>query len=65
VVTHFPCPYLQTQVELTEERERHIAERHPDLLLEQRTCIADTLAESDQVRLQYAIEECTVVHSLV
>jgi hypothetical protein len=50
VVTHFPCPYLQTEVELTEERERHIAERHPDLLLAHRTCIADTLAEPDQVR---------------
>jgi hypothetical protein len=50
VVTHFPCPYLQTEVELTEERERHIAERHPDLLLEHRTCIADTLADPDPVR---------------
>ena len=50
MVTRFPCPYVQTEVELTEERERHIAERHPDLLLEHRTCIADTLAAPDQVR---------------
>ena len=50
MVTRFPCPYLQTEVELTEERERHIAERHPDLLLEHRMCIADTLADPDQVR---------------
>ena len=50
MVTRFPCPYLQTEVELTEERERHIAERHPDLLLEYRACIADTLADPDQVR---------------
>jgi hypothetical protein len=50
VVTRFPCPYLQTEVELTEERVRHIAERHPDLLPEYRTCIADTLAAPDQVR---------------
>ena len=49
MVTHFPCPYLQTEVELTEERERHIAERQPDLLLEHRTCIADTLADPNQV----------------
>jgi len=49
-MTRFPCPYLQTEVELTEERERHIAERHPDLLLEHRARIADTLDDPDQVR---------------
>jgi hypothetical protein len=49
-MTRFPCPYLQSEVELTEERERHITERHPDLLLERRACIADTLADPDQVR---------------
>src|SRR5215510_14648293 len=49
-MTRFPCPYLQSEVELTEERERYITERHPDLLLEHRACIADTLAEPDQVR---------------
>jgi hypothetical protein len=37
-------------VELTEERERHIAERHPDLLPEHRDRIAKTLAQPDQVR---------------
>ena len=31
-MTRFPCPYLKAEVELTEEREHHIAERHPDLL---------------------------------
>ena len=50
MITRFPCPYVQTEVELTEEREQHIAERYPDLLLEHRTCIADTLADPDQVR---------------
>lgn len=45
-----PCPYLKGAVELTEERERHIAERHPDLLPEQRDRIAETLARPDQVR---------------
>ena len=49
-MTRLPYPYLQTEVELTEERERHITERHPDLLLEHRACIADTLADPDQVR---------------
>jgi hypothetical protein len=64
-MARFPCPYLQTEVELTEERERHIAERHPDLLFEHRACIADTLAAPDQVRPQYAFEECTAVYALV
>jgi len=49
-MSRFPCPYLQTEVELTEERKRHIAERHPDLLLEHRAHMADTLAAPDQVR---------------
>ena len=46
----YPCPYLKSDVELTEERERHIAERHPDLLPEHRDRIAETLVEPDQVR---------------
>jgi hypothetical protein len=45
----FPCSYLQGEVELTEERERHIAERHPDLLPEYRQCVADTLAEPNTI----------------
>jgi len=49
-MAYFACPYLGVQVELTEEREQHIAERHPDLLPDHRHCIADTLAEPDQVR---------------
>jgi hypothetical protein len=49
-VSRFSCPYLQEEVELTEERERHIAERHPDLLPEYRERIAETLADPDQVR---------------
>ena len=46
----FACPYLQGEVELTEARERHIAERHPDLLPEYRERIVATLADPDQVR---------------
>jgi hypothetical protein len=43
----FPCPYLQGEIEWTDERERHIGERHPDLLPEHRERIAQTLAEPD------------------
>src|SRR5712692_68781 len=46
----FPCPYLGGDVELTDERERHVAERHPDLLPEHRDRLADTLADPDEVR---------------
>lgn len=50
MLRRFPCPYLNGEVELTEERERHITERHPDLLPEYRPCLAETLAAPDQVR---------------
>jgi hypothetical protein len=50
VVSQCPCPYLQGKVELTEERERHIAERHPALLPEHREKIAAPLADPDQSR---------------
>jgi hypothetical protein len=49
-MTHFPCPYLRGEVELTDERERHIAETHPDLLPAHRERIARTLADPDEVR---------------
>jgi hypothetical protein len=53
MMSRFPCPYLNGQVELTEERERHIVERHPDLLpehLERLERLAETLSAPDQVR---------------
>ena len=50
MATKFNCPYLNAQVELTDERERHIVERHPDLLPDHRQRIADTLVDPDQVR---------------
>jgi len=50
MTSQFPCPYLKGVVDLTEERERHIAERHPDLLPEHRERIAETLADPDHVR---------------
>ena len=46
----FPCPYLNAVVELTEERERHIAERHPDLLPKYLAQVAQVLADPDEVR---------------
>jgi hypothetical protein len=46
----YPCPYLKGEVELTDERERHIAERHPDLLPEHQKWIEEALAQPDQVR---------------
>jgi len=46
----FDCPYLKAQVELSGEREQHVAERHPDLLPQYRWSIAATLADPDQVR---------------
>jgi hypothetical protein len=49
-MTRFPCPYLRGEVELTDERERHIAENHPDLLPEHHQRLAETLADPDRVR---------------
>jgi hypothetical protein len=46
----FSCPNLGSEVELTDEREQHIAEQHPDLLPAHRQKIADTLTKPDQVR---------------
>jgi len=46
----FPCPYLNSEVQWTEERERHTAQHHPDLLPEYMEHIAKTLADPDLVR---------------
>jgi hypothetical protein len=46
----FSCPYLAGEVELTEEREKHIGERHPELLPQFRDRIRVTLAEPHEVR---------------
>lgn len=44
------CDYLKATVEMTSEREAHIAEHHPDLLPEHKEQIAKTLADPDQIR---------------
>lgn len=49
-MSRFSCPYLRAEVELTEERERHIAERHPDVLPDHLGQVAETLADPDQIR---------------
>ncbi len=49
-MSRIPCPYLKAEVELSEEREHHIAERHPDLLPEHRHRVVEVLADPDQVR---------------
>jgi hypothetical protein len=49
-MTSFPCPYLGGEVELSDERERHIAQHHPDLLPDHKDRIGGTLADPDQVR---------------
>ena len=46
----FSCPYLNGEVELTAEREEHIAQTHPDLLPEHLPQVGLTLADPDQVR---------------
>ena len=46
----FSCPYLGGEVELNDERKRHIGERHPELLPKIRDRIRATLAEPDEVR---------------
>jgi hypothetical protein len=43
-------PVPANEVELSDEREQHIAERHPDLLPEHRDLIAMSLADPDQIR---------------
>jgi hypothetical protein len=45
-----PCPYLGTDVELSEERERHIRVQHPDLLPENRNRMVETVDDPDSVR---------------
>lgn len=44
------CPYLGADVELSEERERHIRNHHPDLLPNHREHLIQTVNDPDQVR---------------
>jgi hypothetical protein len=49
MTSRFPCPYLNGEVELTEEPEHPIAERHSDLLPEYREQIVGTREEGGYV----------------
>ena len=49
-MTRFSCTYLGAEVELSDERALHIAQRHPDLFPEHVERIAKTLADPDEVR---------------
>lgn len=53
----FSCPYLEGEVELTEEREQHIATTHPDLLPEYLPQVEETLVDPDQVRRSTRMED--------
>lgn len=46
----FYCPYLEANVELTDERYEHILIRHPDLVPAYYDTIKDTLYAPDEVR---------------
>jgi len=49
-VTRLACPFLHGEVEFTAERERHIQDRHPDLLPAHLDRVRQTLAQPDEVR---------------
>ena len=46
----FSCPYLKSEVELTDEREIHITQTHPDVLPEYLPQVQKTLLDPDEVR---------------
>jgi len=46
----FECPYLKGEVELTDEREAHIAQTHPDMLPEYLVQLGQTLKSPDLIR---------------
>lgn len=56
-MTLFVCPYLKSEVELSQERQRHILERHPELALDFCQLLADTLMAPDRVRRTARLEK--------
>ena len=48
--SQFDCPYLGAQVELTDEREAHIAQKHERVFAEGDALIARVLATPDVIR---------------
>ena len=49
-MTSFQCPYLHGEVELSGDRQQHIADSHPDLLPAHLDKIGLTLADPDEIR---------------
>ena len=49
-MTLVPCPYLGSDVELTDERLAHIINRHPDLLPAYMEQVVRTITDPDEVR---------------
>ena len=47
----FQCPYLGDRVELSDQREQHIRNRHSDLLSSHRELIPLTLLDPDRVQI--------------
>ena len=47
----FPCPYLGSDVEFTDERVDHVTSRHPDLLPAHMDLVGKTLLDPDLVRI--------------
>ena len=45
----FPCPYLGGEVELTDERGRHVVQKQPDLWPAYAVQLATVLADPDSV----------------
>ena len=56
----FHCPFLGGPVELNNERGRHIAEKHPQLLPNRPEYIATTLADPDLI-LPKAADDDTIL----
>jgi hypothetical protein len=50
-MTYFQCPYLSNAVELSDERKKHIADNHPDLLPQYEDRIPAVLRDPDQIRI--------------
>lgn len=57
----FPCPYLDGEVELTDEREEHIIATHPDLLPDYLPQLIETLADPDQVRRSTRMDKALLI----
>jgi hypothetical protein len=57
---YFPCPYLNSAVELTDERYTHIEKAHSSLVSEHRSRIAEALFAPDRVLFRSVPHETTV-----